>query len=175
DTHFKNISIGGIACISSLKLLRITASPKLPTISISREYRIISSGNIINVVGGKLTTYRTIALKIAREVLKSLEKASGETRVVLKYRRDLAQYKADLAKKYDLDGNDQISFAYDSLYEMAVHADDILWRREGYFIFSRDSGLSHLDACLDTMKKVLGISDEEAETERRNYIKLLYR
>ncbi len=141
---------------------------------ISREYRVIRNGNIISIVGGKITTYRAIAERVAKLVMKDLgihENASVDFR----YKKRLDEVKNDIIRAYGIEHQDQIQFAYDILYEDAIHVDDILWRREGYFIFSSDSGLSKLDACIETLKRVEDLSDKEAEIERQNYIKMIYR
>ncbi|PYB68246.1 hypothetical protein DMB44_04890 [Thermoplasma sp. Kam2015] len=141
---------------------------------ISREYRIIKAGNTVNVVGGKLTTYRTIAIKISREILREFD-VKAEPAISLKYRRRIDDVKDEIIRQYGQMDDDEISYAYDILYEGAIHADDILWRREGHFIFSEDSGRSKIERCIDVMKRINGISEDEAEREKINYLNLIYR
>ncbi len=141
---------------------------------ISREYKIIKNENVINVVGGKITTYRTVAKKIAQIVMKEMN-LKGEVNIKFKYKRDVSSNKEKLAGMYDLKNDSQVSFAYDIIYENAFHADDILWRREGFTMFSIDAGLSKLSDALYVLEKVLNYSRDELERERKNYMEVLYR
>ena len=141
---------------------------------ISREYRIIKKGNVISIVGGKITTYREIAIRIAKLVLKDLG-VHGNPSIDFRYSKKLDQARKNIIRTYGIEHEDQMSFAYDILYEDAIHADDILWRREGYFIFSSDSGTSQLESCIETLKHVIGLSDKEAEIEGRNYLNMIHR
>ncbi len=141
---------------------------------ISREYKIIKNENVINIVGGKITTYRTVAIKLSRLVMKDLG-INGEPFINFKYERNVLSKKDKIAKIYDLKNDDQISFAYDILYENAFHIDDILWRREGYSIFSDDAGISKIDSCLEVMAKVLNYNEENLEKERKIYMNTIYK
>jgi len=141
---------------------------------ISREYKIIKNENVINIVGGKITTYRTVAIKISRFVINELG-LKGDPTIKFTYSRDVQSKREKIAKLYDLKDDDQISFAYDILYENALHIDDILWRREGYYIFSQDAGISKIDSCLEVMGKVLNYSREELDKERKIYVETIYK
>ncbi|MGC9176438.1 MAG: glycerol-3-phosphate dehydrogenase/oxidase [Thermoplasmata archaeon] len=141
---------------------------------ISREYKIIKNKNIINIVGGKITTYRTVAIKLSRMVMEDLG-VSGEPGIKFTYKRDIQSKMDEISKKFALKNDDQINYAYDILYESAFHLDDILWRREGYSIFSKDAGLSKMDSCLEVMEKILNYDKKQLEWEKKNYLETIYR
>ncbi len=140
---------------------------------ISREYRIIKSGNIVNIVGGKITTYRTVAMKLTKNVMKEFG-ISGEPRLNLSYVKKFRDVKDRLIQEYGLKNEIQALFAYDILYEKAFHLEDLLWRREGHFIFSKDSGVSLIDDAIFAMKNVLSYGESELVKEKDNYLKKIY-
>ena len=141
---------------------------------ISREYKIIKNKNIINIVGGKITTYRTVAIKLSRMVMEDLG-VSGKPDIKFTYKRDIQSKMDEISKKFALKNDEQINYAYDILYESAFHLDDILWRREGYSIFSNDAGLSKMDSCLEVMEKILNYDKKQLEWEKKNYLETIYR
>ncbi|MGC8610100.1 MAG: glycerol-3-phosphate dehydrogenase/oxidase [Thermoplasmata archaeon] len=128
---------------------------------ISREYKIIKKDGIINVVGGKLTTYRTVAFKILDLIEKELS-IKVKKGIELNYRP-----KFELIDEGDFDIQ---RFKYYVEYEQAYHIEDILWRRENHFTFSKDSGLSKLDKAWDAVKFV-----NRDEGEKEKYMKSIYR
>ncbi|MGC8692426.1 MAG: glycerol-3-phosphate dehydrogenase/oxidase [Thermoplasmata archaeon] len=128
---------------------------------ISREYRIIKNGRIINVVGGKLTTYRSVAFQILDSISKEFSLNLG---------RDLElNYIPDYNLIKDTDPEIR-KFRYYVEYEQAYHIDDILWRREGHYIFSKDSGLSKVDRAWEAIRTV-----NPDENEKENYRKIINR
>ncbi|MEM0163431.1 MAG: glycerol-3-phosphate dehydrogenase/oxidase [Thermoplasmata archaeon] len=143
---------------------------------ISREYKVFRTGNIINIMGGKLTTFRTVSMKVS----KIIEKEMGlkkEPFMQFSYRREIDSRKTELSKLL-IDNNlpvtdDSITFAYDIIYEHAYHIEDILWRREGVAIFSTDGGMSKLDLCSEVLKKLLGYDDAAIKRDVSDYIKAL--
>ncbi|MGC8980816.1 MAG: glycerol-3-phosphate dehydrogenase/oxidase [Thermoplasmata archaeon] len=139
---------------------------------ISREYKIIKKDNIINVLGGKITTYRTVSKKISRIIMDSLG-VKGNPEISFIYRRDPESVREELKRNYSLE-DDEVKYAYDIIYENAFHLDDILWRREGYFIFSDDSGVNEIQGCIGAMKKVLGYGDDILNEEKRSYLNSIY-
>jgi glycerol-3-phosphate dehydrogenase len=140
---------------------------------ISREYKVVKTGNIVNILGGKITTYRTVALKVSKMVSDSFG-ISGLPNIILEYSRNSTEGDKEL-KEISGGDKDKEKFCKDILYEHAYHIDDILWRREGAFIFSSDSGLSLVEKCLDVMGNVLGYNQQELESERRRYLDLLHK
>ncbi|MEM3540559.1 MAG: FAD-dependent oxidoreductase, partial [Thermoplasmata archaeon] len=141
---------------------------------ISREYKIIRCNNIINVLGGKITTYRTISLKVSKIIMRELNIKEKPT-LNLAYIKIFTEIKDELKNKYNLKNDLQALFAYDILYESAFHIDDILWRREGFFIFSKDAGISKIDDVILSLKNILGKDDKELEEERKKYLDSVYR
>ncbi len=141
---------------------------------INREYKIIKNDNVINVVGGKITTYRTVAKKIAEIIIKEMN-LKGEATIKFTYKRDVASKREKITRMYNLENDFQASFAYDIIYENAIHADDILWRREGFSMFSVDAGISKLNDVMYVLEKVLNYTKDELEKERKNYLEVLYR
>ena len=93
----------------------------------SRESLIIQEGSIVNVLGGKLTDYRTTSRDAARRVIALL----GLERNI----NDLPRI------SYHREGKPN-DFIYDIRYECALTAEDILRRREGLRIYSLDGGKS---------------------------------
>lgn len=140
---------------------------------ISREYRVLRTGNVINILGGKITTYRTVARKVSREVMRMFSK-NGDTDLRFTYRRSPESEMDNLSRKYSITRS-ELKFAYDIVYEDAFHLDDILWRREGDFIFSRDAGVSKINDAVNAMKKVLNYTDETLENEKLNYLRSIYK
>jgi glycerol-3-phosphate dehydrogenase len=143
---------------------------------ISREYKVFRTGNIINIMGGKLTTFRTVSMKVSKIIEKELG-LKKEPSMQFSYRREIEARKTELSKLL-IDNNmpvneDSITFAYDIVYEHAYHVEDILWRREGSAIFSADQGLSKLGLCSEILKKMLGYDDYELKSEENNYAKAL--
>ncbi len=143
---------------------------------ISREYKVFRTGNIINIMGGKLTTFRTVSMKVS----KIIEKELGLKKVPLmqfSYKRELDLRKAELSKLLiDMNlpvNDDSITFAYDIIYEHAYHIEDILWRREGIAIFSADGGMSKLELCSEVLRKILGYDDSVIRSEQNQYKKAL--
>ncbi|MEL9999386.1 MAG: glycerol-3-phosphate dehydrogenase/oxidase [Thermoplasmata archaeon] len=141
---------------------------------ISREYKIVRCNNIINVLGGKITTYRTISLKVSKIIMRELNIKEKPT-LNLAYIKKFTEIKDELKNKYNLKNDLQALFAYDILYESAFHIDDILWRREGFFIFSKDAGISKIDDVILSLKNILGKDDKELEEERKKYLDSVYR
>ncbi len=141
---------------------------------ISREYKIIKNENVINIVGGKITTYRTVAIKLSNIVLKDLS-MKGEPSIKFTYAREIESKKEEIFKTYGIKNDEQINYAYDILYENAFHLDDILWRREGNSIFSNDAGLSKIDSCLEVLEKILGYDKNQLELEKKNYLETIYK
>ncbi|MEM3908100.1 MAG: glycerol-3-phosphate dehydrogenase/oxidase [Nitrososphaerota archaeon] len=139
---------------------------------ISREYKVVTTGNIINILGGKITTYRTVALKVSR-IVSDHFKIKLLPNIKLTYSPDRTESK-ELCKAFS-DDPEKAKFCREILFEHAYHIDDILWRREGAFIFSADSGVSLVDKCLEVMRLTLGYSTEELGIERERYMKLLQR
>ena len=140
---------------------------------ISREYKVVTTGNIVNILGGKITTYRTVALKVSRMVSDAF-KIKGLPNMKLNYPAKTFEDNREIA---EISGGDKekAKFCKDILLEHAFHIDDILWRREGAFIFNNDAGVSLIDKCLDVMGKSLGYSQQELEEERTRYLNLLHK
>lgn len=143
---------------------------------ISREYKVFKTDNIINILGGKLTTFRTVSMKVAKNIGKDL-KIKKVPSLEFSYKRDIDAKKTELSNIMIEKGlpvnDDSITFAYDIIYEHAYHVDDILWRREGFAIFSEDQGLSKLDLCSKTLKKILNYDQDIIDKEKSLYIKAL--
>jgi len=139
---------------------------------ISREYRIIENENIINILGGKITTYRTVSKKISKLVMEKFS-IRGEPELNFIYKRNVESFKKEFKERYSIN-DDEMEFAYDIINEDAYYLDDILWRREGYFIFKKDSGLSAIDTCINSMKKVLGYDENRLIEEKKRYIEMIY-
>jgi glycerol-3-phosphate dehydrogenase len=140
---------------------------------ISREYKVVKTGNIVNILGGKITTYRTVALKVSKMVSDAF-KIKGLPNITLKHSARTGEDDREIG---EISGGDleKAKFCKDILFEHSYHIDDILWRREGAFIFNADAGISLIDKCLEVMRKILGYSQEELEGERTRYLNLLHK
>ncbi|MGC8497052.1 MAG: glycerol-3-phosphate dehydrogenase/oxidase [Thermoplasmata archaeon] len=144
--------------------------------NISREYKVFRTGNIINIMGGKLTTFRTVSMKVSK-ILEREMNLKKEPFMQFSYKREIDFRKEELSKlladnKLPV-SEDSITFAYDIIYEHAYHIEDILWRREGVAIFSADEGRSKLNICSDVLKNMLGYDDAAIKKEESNYAKSL--
>lgn len=143
---------------------------------ISREYKVFRTGNIINIMGGKLTTFRTVSMKVSKILEKEMN-LKKEPFIQFSYRREIDSKKEELSKLLVANNlpatEDSITFAYDIIYEHAYHISDILWRREGVAIFSADAGMSKLNVCSEVLKKMLGYDDAAITREKSEYKKSL--
>ncbi|MGC8561933.1 MAG: glycerol-3-phosphate dehydrogenase/oxidase [Thermoplasmata archaeon] len=140
---------------------------------ISREYKVMKTGNIVNILGGKITTYRTVALKVSKTVSDAF-KIARLPNITFTYSKSSGENSREVD---EISGGDaeKARFCKDILFEHAYHIDDILWRREGAFIFNDDAGVSLIDKCLEVMEKTLEYSKEELEEERKRYLDLLHK
>lgn len=105
---------------------------------VSRDFEIKTSGNIVNVLGGKITNYRIAARKVALSISILLGKPL-ETRNLpeITYSRP--------------DDADQIE--HEIYNECPLTLEDIMRRREAYRIYSPDLGKSQEQDVLEKMRR----------------------
>jgi glycerol-3-phosphate dehydrogenase len=107
--------------------------------SISRGFVIKSKGKIINIYGGKLTNYRSVARKVAKLYGKvSGKKINVKGKPEINYRRP------------NLVGMDL--YEYERDYECAIFPEDIIVRREAYPFNLKDRGDSFKPLILEVLK-----------------------
>lgn len=95
---------------------------------VSRKSSVVMKGNVVSILGGKITDYRVTAQNVARIMNRNLE--SGQK---LKYR-------GLPAIDYRRDNSDPVEQAI--FHECAMNAEDILRRRIGARLYTRDAGKS---------------------------------
>lgn len=107
----------------------------------SREFMITESSNVINVLGGKLTDYRSASRSVAESVCRKLG--------LEKDFKGLPEIDYVRAKTDDF-------VLYDIFHECAITEDDILRRREALRIYSLDQGKS-LEPMIREKLKTVGL------------------
>lgn len=132
--------------------LRPLAAGKGSTADLSRRHRLSASGPLVTISGGKLTTWRKMAVETvdfaAERVLRERVPPTRTTELTL----DGAERSADvlaLARKLDLDRPliDGLPYLeaevpYAARYELAATVDDVLERRTRASVETRDGGRS---------------------------------
>jgi glycerol-3-phosphate dehydrogenase len=133
-------------------LLRHAGDP----LSSSREHRVVDEDGLITIAGGKLTTWRTMAIDAVDAAARRLGLSAASP--------------PGLASEPLVGGSDDAP-PLDAVvaHEMARHADDVVFRRLpiGH---DPDEARRRLPAIVETMGRRLGWSEERKESERRRVI-----
>jgi glycerol-3-phosphate dehydrogenase len=179
--YFPHAALTGTDVVSAWAGIRPLVSGAAATPgAISREHSIIDDGSgLIDVAGGKLTTYRSMAAEIVDLVQKSLggrrERAPTDLTPLPGADRDAAiarlnQENAELARplvpelKYT--GADLV---YGVKEEMAKTLADLLIRRTHVAFETRDHGLSAAPRAADIIAPLLGWTEHEKNARLRDY------
>jgi glycerol-3-phosphate dehydrogenase len=148
--------------------------------AVSREHRIVTDGSgAINVTGGKLTTYRSMAAEVVDRVQEALgrKRSAAPTDSVELPGTDrpneiarLQREDASLAKPL-VDGLDYTGahLVYGVSNEMAQTLSDLLIRRTHLAFETRDHGKSVAPIAADIVGPLLGWTDETKSARIRDF------
>ena len=181
NAYFPRAELGPADVVSAWAGIRPLASGGVssPT-AISREHSIVTDDSgVINVTGGKLTTYRSMAAEIVDVVERTLGRKRqraptdwvvlpGEAResAVARLGQDDASLSAPLVPGLPYTGADLV---YAVREEMAATLSDLLIRRTHIAFETRDHGASIAPRATDIVAPVLGWSKDDRSAQLRAY------
>lgn len=199
DTQYPSLGLRLEDIVSTFAGVRpVLGSGKADPSKESRDHVILDDGGLVTVTGGKLTTFRLIALDVI-DVVRARLRGVGEadrTAPVLdpvdpascavegldagQRRRLLGRYGADAASLVAAASAGELARvpASETLWaelrwaaraESVVHLDDLLLRRTRLGLLQPDGAVAHLPALRDICRQELGWSDERWEAEVAAY------
>ncbi|GAB6887725.1 glycerol-3-phosphate dehydrogenase/oxidase [Desulfothermus okinawensis JCM 13304] len=196
---FPSLDIDVPDIISSYSGVRpiVSAGKKLPSKE-PRKHTIIEKNGLILVVGGKLTTFRKIAIDTLRYVRKCLPSPGSynnfnhiltrfpwhpdcnlDEKVIFKllgrYGFDSPNFFKELREKeqkilYDHRIVGEIRWSV--RHEAVVHLDDLMIRRSRLGLVKRDGGIEYFPLIKPIVQEELGWDQDRWEQEKERYIKI---
>lgn len=163
----------------------------------SRDYILLTDNGLITVTGGKLTTFKLLAIDTMKQVRKYLKtghiNTNSKSRVIKSedvvpnenpiFNRlqktfgtkaiDIYQNKEWISMGY-VDNTDILwaELFYSAKYEQVVHLDDLLLRRSRIGLVLPDGGVSCFDRLEEFLTKELKLEQGFIEQEKKEYLKL---
>jgi len=148
--------------------------------AVSREHTIVTDGSgVINVTGGKLTTYRSMAAEVVDQVQRSLGlrpdaaptdsvelPGAGREGEIAQLQREYPKLAKRLVSDLPYTG---AHLVYGITSEMARDLSDLLIRRTHLAFETRDHGLSVAARAADVVAPLLGWDDKTKSARVREY------
>jgi len=164
----------------------------------SRDYILLTDNGLITVTGGKLTTFKLLAIDTMKQVKKYLNKSSyantdskrnnAESKEASPYNNPIffRLQKTFGDKAFDIYQNEEwISMGYvdntdvlwaelfySAKYEQVVHLEDLLLRRSRIGLIMADGGINCFNKLEEFLIKELKLDQTFIEEEKSNYLKL---
>lgn len=181
NAYFPRAELGSADVVSAWAGIRPLASgAALSPTAISREHSIVRDDlGVINVTGGKLTTYRSMAAEIVDVVQVTLGKrrqrattdlvelpGAGRDAAIAQLQRENAELAKPLLPALHYTG---AHLVYGVREEMARTLSDLLIRRTHIAFETRDHGLSAAARASDIVAPLLGWSKDDMSAQLRAY------
>ena len=151
------------------------------TADVSRRHRVdMSSSGYVRVVGGKLTTYRSMAEDTLNHVERILGKrkpcSTRKTPLVDRNPRLLDTIRSNTSSSnFPLHSTlTEPEVLYAVRYEAAVHLVDVLTRRSRLHLLHRDLAMECAEPVSFIMQQELGWSESTRQQELQNYTDLCH-